>query len=51
MFHTWPAVAITDFGAFFQGDTRLNRFLNASLGARVDRVRRSAEETASVSGS
>lgn len=48
-FHTWPAVAITDFGAFFQGEAQLTGFLDGSLGARVDGVRRSAEAAASVS--
>ncbi len=48
-FHTWPAVSIGDFGAFFQGSARLSSFLDGSLGVRVDGVRRRAEDAASVS--
>ena len=47
-FHTWPGVAITDVGAFLQGETRIIDVVFASLGARVDRVRRKAEDAASV---
>lgn len=47
-FRTWPAVEITDFGAFLQSEARVVDRLRASAGARVDHIRRSAEDAVSV---
>ena len=43
-FRTWPAVTITDAGAFLQGETRLGTRATLGLGGRLDRVRRDAAE-------
>jgi outer membrane receptor protein involved in Fe transport len=46
-FRTWPAVSITDVGGFVQSELRISEVLTASAGARLDRVRRDADETPS----
>lgn len=48
-FRTWPAVAITDGGAFAQGEVRLSDPVTVSLGLRLDHVTRDADEQPSVS--
>lgn len=47
-FRTWPAVEITDAGAFAQAELRLGDRVTASAGARVDRVTRGAEDAAAT---
>jgi hemoglobin/transferrin/lactoferrin receptor protein len=42
-FHSWPAVRVTDAGAFAQGAVTLAPWLDASAGARMDRVWRNAD--------
>ncbi|GMV05052.1 MAG: hypothetical protein AMXMBFR53_13320 [Gemmatimonadota bacterium] len=46
-FRTWPAVTITDAGAFLQGEARVADGLTVSLGGRLDRVARDAEDNPS----
>jgi len=43
--HTWPGVRLLDVGAFTQGELRLGTALTLSAGARVDHVRRRADDT------
>jgi outer membrane receptor protein involved in Fe transport len=43
VFHTWPGVRVTDLGAFTQGAVSFTPWLDASAGARLDHVLRSAE--------
>lgn len=43
-FRTWPAVTLTDVGAFLQSEARLSSAVDATLGLRADRVRRDADE-------
>lgn len=43
-FRTWPAVTITDVGAFLQGEARAGSRVAVSVGGRLDRVRRDAED-------
>jgi len=44
-FRTWPGVSITDMGGFAQAELRLTDAVTASAGARMDRVRRDADDT------
>lgn len=41
---TWPAVDLVDAGAFFQGEAALSGGLTLSLGGRLDRISRDAED-------
>ena len=43
-FRTWPGVSIVDAGLFGQGEVGIVGGLTATLGARLDRVSRRAEE-------
>lgn len=43
-FRTWPGVSIVDAGLFGQGELGIGGGLTATLGARLDRVIRRAEE-------
>jgi hemoglobin/transferrin/lactoferrin receptor protein len=45
---TWPGVRIVDLGAFAQAQARIAPPLTLSAGARVDHVRRSAEDVATT---
>jgi hemoglobin/transferrin/lactoferrin receptor protein len=44
--HTWPGVRVTDLGGFAQGSAVFAPWLSASLGGRLDHVRRTAEDSA-----
>jgi len=41
--HTWPGVRVTDLGGFLQGSAAVSPWLDASAGARLDRVLRRAD--------
>ncbi|HSQ60014.1 MAG TPA: TonB-dependent receptor [Acidobacteriota bacterium] len=43
LFRSWPGVRVTDLGAFAQGGVAATPWLDASAGARFDRVLRSAD--------
>lgn len=43
--HTWPGVRLLDVGAFAQGELGLGTALTLSAGARLDHVRRRADDT------
>lgn len=48
-FHIWPAVRITDAGAFLQAEAGPTRTFKLSVGGRLDHVTRDADDRASSS--